>query len=88
MKLNKRAFGLSFGILWGLSVFIATMLVIMRGGGDTMILLRRFYWGYDINFGGAVLGLIYGFVHGFIFGWLLGWLYNLAGKEKKEEKVG
>lgn len=83
MKLNKKAFGMAFGILWGVSVFIATVIVMIKGGGDTMVLLRKFYWGYEINFGGAVLGLIYGFVHGFIFGWLFAWAYNLVGKENK-----
>ena len=87
MKLNKRAFALATGILWAVAVFVATIYVMIKGGGNTIVLLQQFFWGYNISFGGAILGLIYGFVWGFIWGWIFAWLYNLIGREKKEEKV-
>lgn len=87
MKLNKRALALSLGVLWGVIVFLATIYVLLKGGGHTIVLLQQFYWGYNISWGGAFLGLIYGFIYGFVFGWLFGLFYNAfgGGREKKEE---
>lgn len=85
MKLSKKALALSFGILWGAMVFLATIYVLLRGGGHTLVLLQQFYWGYNISWGGAFLGLIYGFAGGFIFGWFFGLVYNVFGDKKKEE---
>ena len=82
MKLNKRAFALSNAILWAITVFVATIYVMIKGGGNTLVLLQQFLWGYTIGFAGAILGLIYGFVWGFIYGWIFAWLYNIFGKEK------
>jgi hypothetical protein len=85
MKLSKRAFALALGILLGAVVFLATIYVMLKGGGNTLILLQQFFWGYGISFGGAILGLIYGFVYGFIFGWIIVLLYNaFVGGGKKE----
>lgn len=76
MRLNQKAFGLAVGILWGAGVVIATIVTIVMGGGAHLELLGKFYLGYSVSYGGAVIGLIYGFVDGFICGWLLAWLYN------------
>ena len=76
MQLNKTALGLAAGTLVGLAVFLATLWTMMAGGGEHLILLAKFYWGYQISLPGALLGLVYGFVDGFIGGWLLAWLYN------------
>lgn len=80
MKLNKKAFGLASGVLWGVMIFLATIIVLIKGGGTTLVLLQQFYVGYDISFIGAVLGLIYGFVNGFICGWILALFYNAFSK--------
>ena len=76
MKLNPKALGLAAGILCGVSVCLATLFVILRGGGDHLKLLQQFYLGYSVSYVGAIVGLIYGFIDGFIGGWLLAWLYN------------
>jgi len=80
MKLSKKAFGLALGILWGVIVFLATIFVLIKGGGNTLVLLQQFYPGYDISFVGGIIGLVYGFVNGFIYGWVLAWLYNAFSK--------
>jgi hypothetical protein len=86
--LNKKAFALANGILWAIAIFVATIYVLVKGGGNTVILLQQFFWGYNISFGGAILGLIYGFVWGFIYGWIFGFLYNrFAGKKENEVKI-
>jgi hypothetical protein len=76
MKLNKVALGLAAGVLWGASVFLATLWASFAGGGEHLALLSRFYLGYSVSLFGAFLGLIYGFIDGFVGGWLLAWLYN------------
>jgi len=82
MKLNKSALGVSLGIVWGASVFLATVWVLIRGGGEHLQLLGQFYIGYRISVGGAVVGLVEGFIDGFIGGWLIAWIYNLVSGNK------
>lgn len=84
MKLNKKAFALACGIIWGVTILIMTLWVLWRGGGNTLILLEQFYFGYSISYLGAVIGLIYGFVDGFIGGWIFSWLYNIFVKTPEE----
>ena len=82
MKLNKAAFGLSLGILFGVAVFFATMWTVARGGGEHLTLLNQFYIGYTVSYTGAIIGLVYGFIEGFIGGWLVAWLYNLFAAQQ------
>jgi len=81
MKLNKRGFALANGILWAIVIFVATIYVMLKGGGNTLVLLQQFFWGYAVSWAGAFLGLIYGFVWGFIYGWLFSAFYNRFTKE-------
>jgi hypothetical protein len=50
---------------------------MMRGGGEHLVLLNKFYLGYSVSVLGSILGLVYGFIDGFIGGWILAFLYNL-----------
>ncbi len=84
MKFNIKAFGLTSGIVWGLSVFLATFwILIMGASGKTLGKLSKFYIGYSVSWGGAFVGLIWGFVDGLIVGAIFAWLYNKlsVGKE-------
>ncbi|MFH1008986.1 MAG: hypothetical protein V1800_16050 [Candidatus Latescibacterota bacterium] len=80
MKINKVSLGLALGILWGACVFVATLWIAAQDGGDHLIVLANFYFGYSVSFVGALVGLVYGFVDGFIGGWLIGLLYNAFDK--------
>jgi len=81
MKLNVKALSLTAGILWGLTIFIATLWLIVFGfDGHFIRVLDHFYFGYTFSVGGAFVGLIWGFVDGAICGAIFAWLYNkLAG---------
>lgn len=81
MRLHKTAFGLAAGILWGLAVFVATLWVMAAGGGDHLLLLSKFYLGYDVSVVGAFVGLAWGFIDGFVCGWIFAWLYNRFAPE-------
>jgi hypothetical protein len=80
MKLRARALGLAVGIVWGLTIFVATLWAVAEGRGTTLVLLQAFYFGYSMSFGGAIVGLIWGVVDGFICGALVAWLYNTLHK--------
>ena len=77
MKLKPLALGLAGGIVWGASVFAATLWIIIIGSeGSTLALLGKFYLGYSVGIVGAFVGLVWGFVDGLVAGLVLAWLYN------------
>ena len=79
VRLNARAWGISFGLLAGLGLFGATLFLVIKGGenvGQHLKLLAVFFPGYGVTVGGAFVGLIYGFVVGYGIGRLIGALYN------------
>jgi hypothetical protein len=77
MKLNVKALALTAGILWGATVFLATLWLLIRGYDGTLISrLDHFYFGYSFSYPGAFVGLVWGFVDGTIVGAVFAWLYN------------
>lgn len=77
MRLNAKALGLAIGIVWGLSVFLATAWIVFFGGPrDVLAGIGAFYIGYEVSWSGAVVGLGYGFVDGLVGGLVLAWIYN------------
>ena len=84
MKLNARAMGFTVGVIWGLSLFLVTMLSLWSGrvyGRHFLYAMASIYPGFDISNNGAILGVCYGFVDGFVFGWLIAKIYNTFAKE-------
>jgi hypothetical protein len=80
VRLNSVTTGIAFGMLGGLAVFIATILLVIKGGpqvGPHLMLLANYFPGYRVTFLGSFVGLFYGFVSGFISGCVVGWLYNV-----------
>ena len=85
MRLNAKAMAMSAGILWGASVFIATVWILITGsGGETLSRLGAFYLGYSVSWGGAFIGLVYGLIDGLIGGFLLALLYNAFLPKERE----
>jgi hypothetical protein len=71
-KLEPVALGLSVGIVGGVLLFLATLLLVLKGGdvvGPRMGLLSQYFPGYDVTMQGSVWGLAYGLVVGFVLGW-------------------
>ena len=78
MKLNIKAFALTCGLIWGLSLFILTWWIIAFDGiTGELTFLGRFYRGYSITPVGSVIGLIWATIDGGIGGAIFAWLYNL-----------
>ena len=78
-KLDGIALGISLGTLFGLGIFFATNILLIKGGkvvGPNLVLLNQYFIGYEITFTGSLIGLFYGFISGFILGWLIAFLRN------------
>ena len=82
MALNAKGFGLASGVLWGLAIFVITLVAAGRGIGNNLSHLSAIFIGYQVTYIGSVIGLIYGFVAGLIFGWLFALVYNGFGGTK------
>jgi hypothetical protein len=79
IKLNAQAWGVSFGLLCGLSLFVATLVLVLKGGarvGQHLGLLSVYLPGYRVTLGGAFIGFIYLFVIGYALGRVIGLVYN------------
>ena len=79
LRLNGRAWGVAFGLLLGVGIFIATNVLVLKGGprvGQHLNLLRVFLPGYRVTFLGSLIGFIYAFVIGYAIGRLVGTVYN------------
>lgn len=76
MNLNVEAFALASGVLWGLVLFVITLVAAGRGIGQNLSHLSAIFLGYGVTYLGSLIGLIYGFVSGLIAGWLLAVIYN------------
>ncbi len=78
-RLNARAWGISVGLLLALGLFIATNVLVIKGGpnpGPHLSLLREYFPGYRVTFFGSLIGFVYAFVLGYALGRLIGSTYN------------
>lgn len=80
LPLDKRAFGVAFGLVGGLFVFVATAFAIVVLGGDPtgLELLGEYFYGYEVSWTGAFIGFFWGFVTAFVFGWFAAFVRNLV----------
>ena len=79
LKLDRVAFGVSLGTVTGLALFLATLILVVKGGdvvGPNLRLLSEYFPGYRVTASGSALGLFYGFLTGFIGGWFFALLRN------------
>jgi hypothetical protein len=78
-RLNQRAWGITLGLLLGGGLFIATNVLVIRGGpvvGPHLSLLGVYFPGYRVTFTGSLVGFVYAFVVGYALGRLIGAVYN------------
>ena len=88
--LNVKVLGLVLGILFGLTIFIATNWLILKGGRDVgshLRLLSQYFIGYRVTFPGSLVGFAYGFAVGTLSGALIGWIYNRIVAFRKRKVV-
>lgn len=86
LRLNSQAWGVSFGMLLGLGLFIATAVLVVKGGvnvGAHLNLLSVYLPGYRVTWPGAFLGFVYAFVIGYALGRIVGTVYNWVAFPKR-----
>jgi len=79
IRVNRNVLGLTLGILFGFGLFLATNILVLKGGphvGANLQLLNQFFPGYRVTFIGSFLGLVYGFAVGYVSGWIIASVYN------------
>ena len=70
---------MAFGLLCGLALFFATVLLLVRGGsnvGAHLSLLRVYFPGYSVTWLGSLIGFVYAFVGGYALGRTVAAIYN------------
>ena len=86
IRLDAAVQGRVTGVMVGLAVFVATNVLVVRGGqvgadgkivlGPHLSLLGYFFIGYEVSFVGSLIGFAYAAVCGFVVGYCIAWLYN------------
>ena len=95
-RLDPLALGAALAFVAGLGVFLATIILLIRGGdlvGPTLSLLGQYFIGYSVTWAGAILGFFYAAILGFITGFafalfrnLLVYLYVRAVRNRKRRE--
>ena len=83
VRLNGRAWGWALGLLCALGLFVATNILVLKGGDDVgqhLGLLGNYFPGYDVTFAGSLLGALYAFVVGYVVGRVVCAVYNVAAR--------
>lgn len=79
MKLSAVAFGVSLGIITGLTMlFFALGAWHWEYGTSMMATYTSVFPGYEASLKGCFIGLAWGFLYGFITGVIWAWIYNLC----------
>ena len=79
LRLEAVVQGVAWGLVAGLSLFLATNFLVLKGGrvvGPHLSLLRQFFIGYEVSFVGSLIGFAYAFACGFVAGYLVSLVYN------------
>jgi hypothetical protein len=79
LRMNEQGWGITFGLLLGLGLFMATNVLVLKGGdvvGPHLGLLSMFFPGYSVTFVGSLIGFVYAFVLGYAFGRTVSLIYN------------
>lgn len=82
-RVNARAWGIASGLLLGLGLAIATIILIVKGGavvGPHLGLLGMVLPGYTVTPFGACVGFVYMFVIGYALGRVTERLYAVFAR--------
>jgi hypothetical protein len=79
LRANEQGWGIAMGLLFGVGLFLATVILVLKGGpnpGPRLGLLRIYFPGYTVTWVGSVIGFIYAFVVGYGIGRTVATVYN------------
>jgi protoporphyrinogen oxidase len=80
-NLDPVALGVSVGAVSGVTLFLATIILLLKGGeviGPTLSLLNYYLIGFRVTWIGAFIGFVEGSCGGFILGYVFAFLRNLG----------
>jgi len=100
-RMDPIALGLSVGLVCGIGLFLATIVLLLKGGsvvGPTLSLLNNYLIGFSVTWRGAIVGtleiILFGFALGFLFASLrnigmdaYAWLLQRRAQRDLMEKV-
>ncbi len=78
-RYDAVALGGAVGAVLGLGVFLATAILLLRGGetvGPNLALLGQYFLGYQVSWTGGLVGMVEAALGGFAFGWFLATAIN------------
>jgi hypothetical protein len=78
-RIQAGVLALVFGLIGGLSIFLMTVWLLIKGGervGPHLQLLGQYFIGYSVSWSGSIIGLFYGALLGGLIGWAIGKIYN------------
>jgi hypothetical protein len=68
--------------MWGFGLLLITWWIILfDGASGAPTLVGKVYRGYNISFGGSLIGFIWALLDGLIGGAIFAWLYNLVARK-------
>jgi hypothetical protein len=79
LRASEQGWGIAIGLLFGLGLFLATVVLVIKGGpnpGPRLGLVRIYFPGYTVTWIGSVIGFIYAFVVGYGVGRTVATIYN------------
>lgn len=82
-RLRAVIVALVSGMVSGFGLFAATLWLVIKGGevvGPTLGLLRAYFPGYSVTWGGSFVGFFYGALTGAVLGYCVATLYNALAK--------
>ena len=71
-KLDKTALGVAVGVVLGMLIFLATIILVVIGDdpkGPHLALIGQYFIGFSVTWTGSVVGFAYGSCLGFLLGW-------------------
>lgn len=78
-RTSEQGWGIAIGMIFGLGLFLATVVLVARGGSDVgshLSMLSVYFPGYRVSWLGGIVGFVYAFVLGYAVGRTVATLYN------------
>ena len=79
IRFSEQGWGLAFGTVSAVGLFVATIVLVLRGGsnvGEHLNLLSVYLPGYSVSYVGSIIGFVYAFVIGYGAGRTIATVYN------------
>ena len=79
LRASEQGWGIATGLLLGLGLFLATIVLVIKGGpnpGPHLSLVRIYFPGYSVSYLGSLIGFVYAFVVGYGVGRVIATVYN------------